>query len=211
MNYSLHKSIKNLCCLWLVLLSSASFAEQTVKIMLFGDSLMAGYGLTQSENLATALDIKFEKHKRNITIINASVSGNTSSNGLARIDWSLGDKPDVVVLCLGANDMLRGIDPQLTKENLSALITKIKQSGAVVVFAGMRAPMSMGVEYQNQFDQLYPNLAKNHDLIFMPFLLEGIALNGHFLQNDFKHPNALGIQVMADNLYPYLVTSLKGF
>jgi acyl-CoA thioesterase-1 len=205
MNCSLKKSIKNLVCLLLIVLSSSGFADQQMKIILFGDSLMAGYGLTQNENLATTLKAKFEQDKQNVAIINASVSGNTSSNGLARIDWSLEDKPNVVVLCLGANDMLRGINPQHTKENLSALITTIKQSGVVVVFAGMRAPISMGEEYQSQFDQLYPDLAKEHDLIFMPFLLEDVALEEKHLQRDYKHPNALGVEIIADNLYPYLL------
>ena len=205
MNCSLKKVIKNLSCLLLILLSSSSLAEKPMKIILFGDSLMAGYGLTQSENLASALTAKFEQDKQNVTIINASVSGNTSSNGLARLDWSLGDNPDVVVLCLGANDMLRGIDPTLTKNNLNSMIIKIKESGAIVVFAGMRAPISMGVEYQRQFDQLYADLAEKHGLIFMPFLLKGIALEAKHLQQDYKHPNALGVKVIANNLYPYLV------
>ena len=204
MNCSLKKVIKNLSCLLLILLSSSSLAEKPMKIILFGDSLMAGYGLTQSENLASALTAKFEQDKQNVTIINASVSGNTSSNGLARLDWSLGDNPDVVVLCLGANDMLRGIDPTLTKNNLNSMIIKIKESGAIVVFAGMRAPISMGVEYQRQFDQLYADLAEKHGLIFMPFLLKGIALEAKHLQQDYKHPNALGVKVIANNLYPYL-------
>jgi acyl-CoA thioesterase-1 len=179
--------------------------------MLFGDSLMAGYRLIQSENLASALTNRFDQDDIAVRLINASVSGNTSSNGLARIDWSLDDNPDVMVLCLGANDMLRGIDPALTKENLSTMIVKIKESGATLVFAGMRSPESMGEDYQSQFDQLYPDLAKKHNLIFMPFLLEGVVLDERFLQSDYKHPNALGIQIIANNLYPYLITSLKEF
>ena len=185
--------------------SSASFGEQAIKIMLFGDSLMAGYGLTQSEKLASTLKSKFTEDGAAIRIINASVSGNTSNNGLARIDWSLGDNPDVVVLCLGANDMLRGINPQLTKDNLNTMIVKIKENGATLVFAGMRSPESMGEDYQSQFDQLYFDLAEQHDLIFMPFLLEGVALEMQYLQRDYKHPNALGIKIIANNLYPYLV------
>lgn len=189
--------------------SSGMFAEQQIKIMLFGDSLMAGYGLTQNENLASVLSTQFEHAQTKVNIINASVSGNTSSNGLARIDWSLGDKPNVVVLCLGANDMLRGIGPTYTKENLKAMIAKIKAKDATVVLAGMQAPMNMGQDYQQQFDQLYPDLANEHDLIFMPFLLEGVALKANFLQDDFKHPNALGVQVIADNLQPYLLQALS--
>ena len=208
MNCSFNKTFTNLFFVLLFVFSSTSVAEQSVKIMLFGDSLMAGYGLRQSENLASELNIKFDKNNIAVKLINASVSGNTSSNGLARIDWSLKDKPNVVVLCLGANDMLRGIDPALTKENLSTMIVKIKESGATLVFAGMRSPESMGEDYQSQFDRLYSDLAKQHGLIFMPFLLENVALEEKYLQGDFKHPNALGIKVIADNLYPYIIKGI---
>jgi acyl-CoA thioesterase-1 len=211
MNYSFNKTFTNLFFVLLMVFSSASVAEQSDKIMLFGDSLMAGYGLTQSENLASTLGRKFSEDEITVKLINASVSGNTSSNGLARLDWSLGDSPDVVVLCLGANDMLRGIDPVLTKENLNAMIVKIKENGATVVFAGMRSPDSMGEDYQSQFDRLYVDLAEQHDLIFMPFLLKDVALEAQYLLRDFKHPNAVGVKVIADNLYPYLITSLKRF
>jgi acyl-CoA thioesterase-1 len=211
MNCSFSKTFTNLFFVLLLVFSSTSVAEQSVKIMLFGDSLMAGHRLIQSENLASALTNRFDQDDIAVRLINASVSGNTSSNGLARIDWSLDDNPDVMVLCLGANDMLRGIDPALTKENLSTMIVKIKESGATLVFAGMRSPESMGEDYQSQFDQLYPDLAKKHNLIFMPFLLEGVVLDERFLQSDYKHPNALGIQIIANNLYPYLITSLKEF
>ena len=211
MNYSFNKTFTNLFFVLLMVFSSASVAEQSVKIMLFGDSLMAGYGLTQSENLASTLGRKFSEDEITVKLINASVSGYTSSNGLARLDWSLGDSPDVVVLCLGANDMLRGIDPVLTKENLNAMIVKIKENGATVVFAGMRSPDSMGEDYQSQFDRLYVDLAEQHDLIFMSFLLKDVALEAQYLLRDFKHPNALGVKVIADNLYPYLITSLKRF
>lgn len=205
---SLIKPLRLLSFLLLLLASSASFGEQQIKIMLFGDSLMAGYGLTQSESLASELSNRFDKDGTKVKLINASVSGNTSSNGLARLDWSLGDNPDVVVLCLGANDMLRGIDPTLTKENLNTMIVKIKENGATVVFSGMRSPESMGEDYQGRFDRLYADLAQQHDLIFMPFLLEGVALEAKYLQRDFKHPNALGIKVITDNLYSYLVKSI---
>ena len=211
MNYSFNKTFTNLFFVLLMVFSSASVAEQSVKIMLFGDSLMAGYGLTQSENLASTLGRKFSEDEITVKLINASVSGYTSSNGLARLDWSLGDSPDVVVLCLGANDMLRGIDPVLTKENLNAMIVKIKENGATVVFAGMRSPDSMGEDYQSQFDRLYVDLAEQHDLIFMSFLLKDVALEAQYLLRDFKHPNALGVKVIAENLYPYLITSLKMF
>jgi acyl-CoA thioesterase-1 len=175
--------------------------------MLYGDSLMVGYGLAHNENLTAQLSQKFKYDNRQINLINASASGNTSSNGLARLEWSLGDQPDIVILSLGANDMLRGINPKLTQQNLDKIIANIKNTGAVVILAGMRSPENMGPKYQQQFDQIYPTLAQMHGLIFMPFLLKGIALEKEYLQSDYKHPNAEGVRVMANNLYPFI---LKG-
>ena len=214
MHYSPVKSLRALFFILLFMAPCASIADSQIKIMLYGDSLMAGYGLTQDENLASTLEKQFATDKmkawgkETLKIINSSVSGNTSSNGLARIAWSLGDHPDIVVLCLGANDMLRGIDPALTKDNLDKMIIKIKENGAIVVLAGMQSPESMGENYQSQFDQLYVDLAKQHNTIFMPFLLESVALKVQYLQRDFKHPNALGIKVIANNLYRYLIKAI---
>jgi len=177
--------------------------------MLYGDSLMAGYGLNQNENLSSALSSKFKIAESKVEIINASVSGNTSSNGLARLDWSLEDKPNIVILCLGANDMLRGIDPKLTKQNLNNIIEKMLKNGSKVILAGMHAPESMGQIYQQKFDLIYQELAEEHDVIFMPFLLEDVALEKDYLQSDFKHPNALGVNIIASNLYPYILQGMS--
>ena len=185
------------------------FATNQIKIMLYGDSLMAGYGLTQNENLSSVLPSKFNLAESQLQIINASVSGNTSSNGLARLDWSLEDKPNIVILCLGANDMLRGIDPKLTKQNLNQIIEKMIQNGSKVILAGMRSPESMGQNYQQEFDLIYQELAEEHEVIFMPFLLEGVALEKDYLQSDYKHPNALGVNIMASNLYPYILKGMS--
>ena len=207
---SKNKGLQSLFCLFF--LSTISFnalATNQIKIMLYGDSVMAGYGLSQNENLSSVLSSKFNLAESKVQIINASVSGNTSSNGLARLDWSLEDKPNIVILCLGANDMLRGIDPKLTKQNLNKMIEKMVQNGSKVILAGMRSPKSMGGIYQQRFDQMYREIAEEHDLTFMPFLLEGTALEKKYLQNDYKHPNALGIQVMANNLYPYILESMN--
>ena len=193
--------------LLLSFISNAHSAEKSIKVMLYGDSLMVGYGLAHNENLAAQLSQKFKDDNRQITLINASASGNTSSNGLARLEWSLGDQPDIVILSLGANDMLRGIDPKLTQQNLDKIIANVKNTGAVVILAGMRSPENMGPEYQQQFDQIYPTLAHIHGIIFMPFLLEDVALEKEYLQSDYKHPNAEGVRVMANNLYSFI---LKG-
>ena len=207
---SKNKGFQSLFCLFLLfIISLNTLAAKQITIMLYGDSLMAGYGLNQNENLSSALAAKFSLEETAVLIINASVSGNTTSNGLARLDWSLGESPNIVILCLGANDMLRGIDPKYIKENLNTMILKINKSGSKVILAGMRSPKSMGGIYQQRFDQMYREIAEEHDLTFMPFLLEGIALEKKYLQNDYKHPNALGIQVMANNLYPYILESMN--
>ena len=203
---SKNKALKSLFFLFfLSTISFNDFATNQIKIMLFGDSLMAGYGLPQNENLSSVLPSKFNLAESQLQIINASVSGNTSNNGLARLDWSLEDKPNIVILCLGANDMLRGIDPKLTKQNLNQIIEKMIQNGSKVILAGMRSPESMGKIYQQKFDLIYQELAEEHDVIFMPFLLEGVALEKDYLQSDYKHPNSLGVNIMASNLYPYIL------
>ena len=193
----------------LLFFTSTVYADNSLKIMLYGDSLMAGYGLPQNENLASELTRNFKENNPSLTFINASISGNTTKNGLSRVDWSLGDKPHIVILCLGANDMLRGLDPALTAKNLDAIITKFINNNAIVILAGMLSSESMGPEYQIQFDSIYPELSKKHSLIFMPFLLDGVALEKELLLADYKHPNAKGIKVMSTNLSPYIVEALS--
>ena len=183
-------------------------AQDPIKIMLYGDSLMAGYGLPQKDNLASELSREIKSNDSTISFINASISGNTSKNGLSRVDWSLGDNPNIVILCLGANDMLRGLDPSLTKNNLDSIINKFINNKAIIILAGMQSPESMGPEYKKEFDAIYPDLSAQYNLIFMPFLLEGVALEKELLQADFKHPNAKGIRVMADNLKPYILQAI---
>ena len=183
-------------------------AQDPIKIMLYGDSLMAGYGLPQKDNLASELSREIKSNDSTISFINASISGNTSKNGLSRVDWSLGDNPNIVILCLGANDMLRGLDPSLTKNNLDSIINKFINNNAIIILAGMQSPESMGPKFKKEFDAIYPDLSAQYNLIFMPFLLEGVALEKELLQADFKHPNAKGIRVMADNLKPYILQAI---
>ena len=192
----------------MTLLFTNVYAQDPIKIMLYGDSLMAGYGLPQNENLTSELTRNFEGLDPAVNFINASISGNTSKNGLSRIDWSLGDNPRIVILCLGANDMLRGLDPALTKNNLDLIIEKFIKNNSIVVLAGMKSSESMGPSYQKEFDSLYPELSKKYSLIFMPFLLEGIALEKEMLLPDYKHPNAKGIKMMAGNLKPYILEAI---
>ena len=203
-----HASKSLFIALIMTLLFTNVYAQDPIKIMLYGDSLMAGYGLPQKDNLASELSREIKSNDSTISFINASISGNTSKNGLSRVDWSLGDNPNIVILCLGANDMLRGLDPSLTKNNLDSIINKFINNNAIIILAGMQSPESMGPKYKKEFDAIYPDLSAQYNLIFMPFLLEGVALEKELLQADFKHPNAKGIRVMADNLNPYILQAI---
>ena len=202
-------SFLKVTCFFLLFIFSTNLSAMSIKIMLYGDSLMAGYGLTQNENLSSVLMNIIKKNYMDIDLINASVSGNTSKDGLARLKWSLDDKPAILVLCLGANDMLRGIDPTITKANLNEIITQVKQKKIIIVLSGMKAFNSMGQNYKQQFDNIYPELAKEHQLIFMPFFLQDVALQEKYLLNDYTHPNHEGIKVIAGNLFPYIKKAIN--
>jgi len=176
--------------------------------MLFGDSLMAGYGLTQPFHLSEILKKELANENIKSEIINASVSGDTTFGGLNRIQWSLADKPDIVILGLGANDMLRGIDPKEIKKNLEQIIILIQKQKIKIILTGLLAPESYGNNYKENFDKIYKDLAKEFNLILMPFLLEGVALNPKYNLEDGKHPNAEGVKIIASNLKPFIKKSL---
>ena len=177
-------------------------AEAKIKVILFGDSLMAGYGLTQNHHLDKVLQKKFEG--QNIIFINASVSGDTSRGGLDRLDWSISDKPDLIFLCLGANDMLRGINPGVTRDNLEMIIKKIKDKNIKIILAGMVAQESYGVSFTKQFNSIYPELSKKYKITLYPFLLEGVALKPEMNLPDGKHPNIIGVREIANRIYPII-------
>ena len=177
-------------------------AEAKIKVMLYGDSLMAGYGLTQNYHLDKVLQKKFEG--QNIIFINASVSGDTSKGGLDRLDWSLSEKPDLIFLCLGANDMLRGINPSVTWDNLEMIIQKIKHKNIKIILAGMRAQESYGIGYTKQFNSIFSELSKKYKITLYPFLLEGVALKPKMNLPDGKHPNIVGVKEIANRIYPVI-------
>jgi acyl-CoA thioesterase I len=186
---------------------SEAFAR--TRIILFGDSLMAGYGLTKPDHLSEALKSELKNLNIKSEIINGSVSGDTTKGGLNRINWTLEDKANLIILGLGANDMLRGIDPNEIKVNLNQIILKIKAKNVPVILAGIISPESYGKNYKEKFDNIYPSLAKEHNLILMPFLLQDVALNPKLNLEDGKHPNREGVKIMAKNLTPYVVKQLK--
>ena len=171
------------------------------KIALFGDSLMSGYGLEKKFHLSTVLEKNLKEKGFDVNVINASVSGDTTSGGLNRLQWLLGKKKiDIVILCLGANDMLRGIKPSLIKQNLNKIVEILQERKITILLAGMLSQEALGTEYKSKFDRIYPELAKKFEISFLPFLLDGVALNPELNLNDGKHPNQKGIKIISKNL-----------
>ena len=183
----------------LCLVSIKAFALE--KVLLLGDSLMAGYGLPNEQHLSVVLENDLQQEGKNIKIINGSVSGSTSSGGLNRVDWAIGEPDlDLVIIGLGANDMLRGINPNETEKNLEQIIQAIKDKEIKIILAGMLAPITHGIQYKNQFDQIYPRLAKKYDIPLIPFLLDGVALKPEYNQSDGMHPNDKGTLIISQTL-----------
>jgi acyl-CoA thioesterase-1 len=190
-------------------------ADDPVKVLAFGDSLTAGYGLKQGEGFADQLQTTFRKMGRPVTVINGGVSGDTSAGGLARIDWALADQPKVVIVELGANDMLRGIDPESTRRNLAGIIEKAQASGAKVLLAGMKSQRNLGADYVQRFDAIYPDLAKQYDVTLYPFFMAGIvgadgSADTKLLQADGLHPTEAGAKIIVDGIMPDLLKLIDG-
>ena len=175
------------------------FAEN--KIVLYGDSLMAGYGLAQKYHLATVLENNLISKGLNVKVTNASVSGDTSAGGLNRLNWILSEeKFDLFILGLGANDMLRGISPEETEKNLEKIIQKVSEKNIDLILAGMIAPKTYGDDYKNKFDIIYKNLSTKYNLKLVPFLLKDVALNPDLNLADGMHPNEKGVIIVSKNL-----------
>jgi acyl-CoA thioesterase-1 len=179
-------------------------AAEGPRILAFGDSLTAGFGLPPEQAFPARLEARLAALGVTADIINAGVSGDTTAGGLARIDWALGQKPDYVILALGANDALRGLDPKLTYANLDKILDRIAASGARTLLLGMLAPSNWGRDYQKTFDAIYPRLAAKHHVMLYPFFLEGVAMQASLNQPDGLHPNARGVEVLAKRIAPYV-------
>lgn len=192
---------------------TAAAAGDTPRLLAFGDSLIAGYGLPKNVSFAAQLERALEKEGLAVTVINAGVSGDTSAGGLARLDWTLAGTPhggpDAVIVELGANDALRGIDPRVTYENLDAILGELKRRGLPVLLAGMRSPPNMGPEYAAAFNGIYPRLAEKHDVALYPFFLEGVAADPELNQADGIHPNARGVAEIVNRMSPAVKVLLK--
>jgi len=190
------------------LVPATLFAEN--KIVLYGDSLMAGYGLDQKHHLATILEKNLNLKGIDVKVINASVSGDTSAGGLNRINWILSEqKFDLFILGLGANDMLRGISPEETEKNLEKIIENVLDKNITLILAGMIAPTTHGAEYKNKFDIIYKNLSTKYNLKLVPFLLEGVALNPDLNLDDGMHPNEKGVVIVSKNLEKKILEAIN--
>lgn len=182
----------------------------TIKGVGFGDSLMAGYQLGPNQSFADRLETALKEKGYDIEIANAGVSGDTTSAGLARLDWSVPDDTDFVILELSANDALRGISPELSRENLDAMIAHLKDKGIDVILAGMLAPPNMGEDYAGGFNPIFPELAEKHDVPLYPFFLDGVAAQPDKQLDDGMHPNEKGIATMVEGFLPLMEDYLDG-
>tara|TARA_R110002020_G_scaffold156117_8_gene337686 strand:+ start:19337 stop:19978 length:642 start_codon:yes stop_codon:yes gene_type:complete len=177
-------------------------AADEIKIVGFGDSLMAAYNLQADEGFPARLEAALRARGHDVSIIDSGVSGETTSGGLARIDWSVPEGTDAVLLELGANDALRGLPPEKTRDNLEAMIVRLKQRGIAVLLAGMLAPPNLGADYETSFNAIYSELAAKYDLLLYPFFLDGVTGDPSLQLNDGMHPNAKGINKMVENILP---------
>lgn len=171
-------------------------------MVVLGDSLSAGYGLPAGAAFPERLAVALKAKGIDVAMINAGVSGDTAFGGLGRLDWSIPEGTEAVILELGANDALRGLDPALTRKALDTALTKLKARKIAVLLAGMYAPRNMGPDYAKGFDAIFPELAATHGAIFYPFFLEGVAGDAKLNQPDGLHPTAAGIDVIVKNILP---------
>jgi len=186
----------------LVSVVPAQAQTRPIRLVALGDSLSAGYNLPQEAAFPVVLEKALKAKGHNVEVANAGVSGDTSSAGLDRLDWSVPDGTDGVILELGANDMLRGLDPAGTRRNLEAIVERLKSRNIPVMLAGMYASRNLGHSYTEQFDSIYPYIAKKYDLVLYPFFLDGVAGERSLNLPDGMHPTAKGVEVIVERILP---------
>ena len=181
------------------------------KIIFFGDSLTAGYGLSEDEAYPAIIQNKLLENHLDAVVVNSGVSGDTTAAGLGRLDWSLKVTPDIFVLALGANDGLRGIPPLVTKTNLEKIIDRVRENspGVKIVLVGMELPTNLGTDYRKNFSAVFPSIAKEKNVEFIPFLLSGVAGDKALNQSDGIHPTAEGQKIVAENVWKVIQKILK--
>ncbi|MFM2422874.1 MAG: hypothetical protein RL291_1404 [Pseudomonadota bacterium] len=192
--------------------SSSTFSGpngRPLRLVVFGDSLVAGYQLPASAAFPAQLEAKLTALGHKVKVTNSGVSGDTTAAGLERLNWAVPDDADGVIVELGANDMLRGLSPKAARDNLDKIISAIRARKTPVLIAGMLASSSLGEAYRADFDKIYPDLAKKHDALLYPFFLDGIALRPDLNLADGIHPNAQGVGVIVERILPTVIELLK--
>lgn len=190
---------------WIITLTvvTPATADQT-RLLAFGDSLVAGYGLPQDQGFTAQLESALRKAGYDIAVTNAGSSGDTTAGGRSRVAWSLADKPDAAIVVLGGNDGLRGLDPSQTHANLAAILTEFSNAGVPVLLAGMLAPPNLGRAYGEEFSAAYRRLDAEFDVVFYPFFLDGVAAEADLNQPDGIHPNEKGVAEIVERMLPSL-------
>jgi acyl-CoA thioesterase-1 len=185
-----------------VALIAAPVNAQPIKIVAFGDSLIAGFGLKANDAFPAQLEIALKKRGYDVEVANAGVSGDTSAGGLSRLDWSIQDGTQAVILVLGANDMLRGMEPELARKNIGEVIARLKARKIEVLLGGMRAAPNLGADYAARFNPIYEELAKEHDILIYPFFLDGVAGERDLNMSDGIHPTPKGVSLVVERILP---------
>ncbi len=184
--------------------------EYSKTILAFGDSITAGYGLDIEDSYPSQLQDVLNEQEYDYEVINAGLSGDTTAGGLSRIDWSLSEGADIVIVTLGGNDALRGIDPENTRENLDEIFQKVTDSGAELIIGGMLAPENLGSEYTSEFNSIYPELAEKYSAKLIPFFLNGVVLDPDLNLPDGIHPTREGYRIiLEENILPVLETVVE--
>lgn len=181
-------------------------AKDTTTILFFGDSIVAGYGLSLEESPPAQLEKKLRLTNPEVAVINGGVSGDTTSAGRSRLEWTINkNNPDIVILALGGNDVLRGIPPKVTRENIDAMLNVLKQKDIDVILSSVQAPDNLGIEYKKEFTDLFVEIAEEYDVPLYPFLISETFGKREFMQSDGIHPNTKGAKLIADDLGEYLL------
>lgn len=183
-------------------------AAETLRLIALGDSLTHGYGLPQDQGFVPQLQRWLTEHGADVEVVNMGVSGDTTAGGKARLDWALSSGADAVILALGGNDLLRGIDPTVSRANLDAMLTELDKRGIPVLLAGLKAPLNFGNNWQAAFEGMYEELAEEHDAILYPSFLDGVFLDPELMQPDYLHPNEKGVARIVEAIGPSVLELL---
>lgn len=206
-----HNAAALLAVMLITLLSASAQAQgqnQGIRLLIFGDSLVAGYSLPPDASYPAQLEKALKAKGVNATVLNAGVSGDTTAAAASRLDWALADKPTHVIVELGANDMLRGLAPEQARSNLDGILNKLKQARLPVLLMGMRAAPNLGADYGRRFDGIFPDLAARHGVPLYPFFLDGVAGEARLNLSDGIHPTRDGVAVIVERTLPHILRFL---